>query len=60
MHDFRCTSSDDMFYTELARQVEYFKETEGGQEIMCKAFKELAAELAAELAKEYAEEKAKE
>ncbi len=60
MHDFRCTSSDDMFYTELARQVEYFKETEGGREIMCKAFKELAAELAAELAKELAEEKAKE
>ena len=24
MHDFRCTSSDDMFYTELARQVDKY------------------------------------
>lgn len=50
MHDFWCTSSDDMLYKELARQVEYFKETEGGQEIMCKAFKDLAEERAEELA----------
>ena len=31
MHDFRCTSSEDMFYPLLARQVRHFKETEGGQ-----------------------------
>ena len=56
MHDFRCTSSGDMFYAELARQVEYFKETEGGREIMCKAFKDLATELAEEMVEERAEE----
>ncbi|HBA46557.1 MAG TPA: hypothetical protein DCZ91_01900 [Lachnospiraceae bacterium] len=60
MHDFRCIKSDDMFYKELARQVEYFKETEGGREIMCKAFKDLAEDLAEERAKERAKEKAKE
>ncbi len=60
MHDFRCTSSDDMYYRELARQVAYFKETEGGQEIMCKGFRELAEELAKELAVEMAEELAEE
>lgn len=54
MHDFWCTSSDDMLYKELARQVEYFKETEGGQEIMCKAFKDLAEEMAEERAEELA------
>lgn len=42
MHDFRCTSSVDMFYPLLAKQVRYFKETEGGREIMCKAFEDLA------------------
>lgn len=30
MHDFRCISSVDMFYPTLAKQVKYFKETEGG------------------------------
>ena len=28
MHDFRCTSSIDMFYDELKNTVKYFKETE--------------------------------
>jgi len=42
MHDFRCTSSVDMFYSVLANQVRYFKETEGGKEIVCKTFEELA------------------
>ena len=42
MHDFRCINSADMFYPLLAKQVRYFKETEGGKEIMCKAFEELA------------------
>lgn len=42
MHDFRCSSSADMFYPVLAKQVKYFKETEGGQEIMCQAFEDLA------------------
>ena len=46
MHDFRCTSSVDMFYPVLAKQVKYFKETEGGREIVCKVFEDLAENLA--------------
>lgn len=42
MHDFGCRRSADMFYKELANQVKYYKETEGGREIMCKAVDELA------------------
>ena len=42
MHDFRCLNSADMFYPILASQVKYFKETEGGQEIMCQIFEDLA------------------
>ena len=42
MHDFRCLSPVDMFYPILAKQVKYFKETEGGQEIMCQVFEDLA------------------
>ncbi len=42
MHDFRCLSSVDMFYPILAKQVKYFKETEGGQKIMCQVFEDLA------------------
>lgn len=41
-HNFRCTSSMDMFYPLLARRVKYFKETEGGRKIVCKAFEDLA------------------
>lgn len=33
---------NDMFYPILAKQVKYFKETEGGREIMCQAFEDLA------------------
>lgn len=36
MHDFRCSSSVDMFYPLLAEQVKHFKETEGGREVMSK------------------------
>lgn len=48
MHDFRCSSSADMFYPVLAKQVRYFKETEGGQKIMCQAFEDLAEKRVAE------------
>lgn len=51
-HDFRCRSSADMFYPELAKQVEYFKETEGGREIMCQVFEDLAEKRANERAAE--------
>lgn len=40
MHDFRCTSAADMFYQELAKSVRHFKETEGGQNQVCKAMEE--------------------
>lgn len=44
MHDFRCTSADEMNYTQLAEKVRYFKETEGGQETMCRLIEELINE----------------
>lgn len=47
-HDFRWLSSVDMFYPELSKQVKYFKETEGGREIMCQVFEELAEKRAEE------------
>ena len=54
MHDFRCLSSADMFYPVLARQVKYFKETEGGREIMCQAFEDLAEKRVTEEKKAFA------
>ena len=54
MHDFRCLSSVDMFYPVLAKQVKYFKETEGGQEIMCQVFEELAEKRVTEEKKAFA------
>ena len=41
-HGFRWLSSVDMFYPELAKQVKYFKETEGSQEIICQVFEEVS------------------
>lgn len=52
MHDFRCINSVDMFYPELAKQMKYFKETEGGREIVCKVFEDLAEKRAEERAAE--------
>jgi len=40
MHDFRCTCAIDMFYEALKKPVRHFKETEGGQNQMCKAMEE--------------------
>ena len=48
MHDFRCTNPEDMFYSLLAEQVKYFKETEGGRKDMCKAVEELVEKRADE------------
>lgn len=56
MHDFRCLSSVDMFYPVLARQVKYFKETEGGQKIMCQIFEDLAEKRANERVEEVRKE----
>lgn len=52
MHDFRCLSSVDMFYPILAKQLKYFKETEGGQDIMCQVFEDLAEKRAEKKAEE--------
>lgn len=52
MHDFRCTSSVDMFYPLLAESMRFFKETDGGRESMCRAFEELAEKRAKEAALE--------
>lgn len=37
MHDFRCTSSIDMFYDVLKKGMYHYKETEGGRAEVCKA-----------------------
>ncbi len=56
MHDFRCTSSVDMYYDVLKAGMHHYKETEGGREHMCKAVEDLMlkrdAERNIELAKE--------
>ena len=50
MHDFACTSADDMYYEELAERVRYYKEDEKGVESMCKAIEEMRNEVAREVA----------
>ena len=42
IQDFKCQSSKEMQYKELAEGVRYYKETEEGREIMCEAFEKLA------------------
>lgn len=42
VHDFDCTESKDVIYPILAKQIHYFKETEGGRATMCKAVEDLA------------------
>lgn len=44
MHDFHCTNPDEMKYKILADEARYYKETEGGQETMCRAFEEVKNE----------------
>ena len=48
MHDFRCTSSIDMFYDVLNRGMHHFKETEGGRTIVCKAIETYGEQMALE------------
>lgn len=42
VHDFGCTESSEVIYPVLAKQIHYYKETEGGRAVMCKAVEELA------------------
>jgi hypothetical protein len=44
MHDFRCTSADNMYYNILADRVRYFKENERGRESMCKLLEDMRNE----------------
>ena len=46
MHDFRCTSSIDMFYDVLKRGMHHFKETEGGRTIVCRAIETYGEQMA--------------
>ena len=48
MHDFRCTSSIDMFYDVLKRGMYHFKETKGGRNIVCKAIETYGEQMALE------------
>ena len=41
MHDFHCTSADDMQYTELAERVRHFKEDDEGVRSMCRSIEEM-------------------
>lgn len=40
MHDFSCTSADEMYYQILADRVRYFKEDTEGVATMCKIMEE--------------------
>ena len=44
MHDFFCTSADDMNYDILANRVRYFKESEEGRKRMCKVLEDMRKE----------------
>ena len=50
MHDFSCTTADDMYYNELADRVRYFKEDEKGVEYMCKILEDMVNEEKEEIA----------
>lgn len=54
MCDFHCTNPDDMHYKVLADRVRYFKETEEGVTVMCKAMEEMRKDAEMKRAKEVA------
>ena len=54
MHDFSCTRSDEIHYTELADRVRYFKEDDEGVRNMCRSIEEMLAENTAEVKRELA------
>ena len=49
MHDFSCTRSDEIYYTELAERVRYFKEDEEGVRNMCRSIEEMLKEYGEEV-----------
>jgi hypothetical protein len=52
VHDFRCSNADDMYYSQLADGVRYYKESEGGKEKMCEAVERYAEKKATERVRE--------
>lgn len=46
VHDFNCTTADDMNYEPLAKGVRHFKETPEGRQKMCESFEKLADRVA--------------
>ena len=58
MHDFKCKNADDMYYSDLADMVRYFKEDKEGVKTMCRAMEEMRAEAAAKAAAEAEQRKA--
>lgn len=46
VHDFRCTSPNEMYFDVLAKSVRHFKETEGGVQHMCKVMEDMRREAA--------------
>jgi len=54
MHDFHCTNPEDMHYKILADRVRYFKQTEEGVTVMCRAMEDMRNEAELKRAKEVA------
>ena len=59
MRDFYCTSPKDMHYPQLAERTKYFKETEEGATIMCRAVEQLVESRRPEWEKRGEKKKAK-
>ena len=56
MHDFSCTRSDEIHYTELADRVRYFKEDDEGVRNMCRSIEEMLNEYGEEVAEKKTKE----
>ncbi len=50
VHDFHCTSADEMYYKPLAKGMRHFKESEGGITQMCKLLEDMRNEYGKETA----------
>ena len=57
VHDFGCVRAADMYNEILKKQVHYFKETEGGREVVCQIVEDAAIKIADRIAEERAAQK---
>ncbi len=57
VHDFGCVRAADMYNEILKKQVHYFKETEGGREVVCQIVEDAAVKIADRIAEERAAQK---